>query len=127
MRQGLTPDLILESAQKLVATRRGGLWRRRLSPQALVLEKAEPWDRWMIAVQAGDRETYARLLDCLVPALERSVESAKPPMTGSTDSLVRDIVRDIHRSRHTYRPEQPFQRWVGAIVSRHLRRPRCRE
>ncbi len=126
MRQRLTPDLILEPAHKLAATRGGWLRRRRRIPQALVLEKAEPWDRWMIAVQAGDRETYARLLDCLVPALERSVESAKP-MTGSTDLLVRAIVRDIHRSRHTYRPEQPFQRWVGAIVSRHLRRPQCHE
>ncbi len=99
--------------------------RQRLKPD-LVLGSAEPWDRWMIAVQAGDRETYARLLDCLVPALERSVEAANP-MSGSTDLLVRAIVRDIHRSRHTYHPEQPFQRWAGAIVSRHLRRPQWHE
>lgn len=126
MRQRLTPNLTLESARKLVAARRGWLRRRKLVLQSLLLEKAEPWDRWMVAVQAGDRETYARLLDRLVPALERSVESANP-MTGSTDLLVQAIVRDVHRSRHTYRPEQPFQRWVGAIVSRHLRRPQCRE
>ena len=80
----------------------------------------------MIAIQAGDRETYARLLNRLLPALERSVEAANPK-SGSTVFLIRAIARDIHRSRHTYHPEQPFHGWVGAIVSRHLRRAQCRE
>ena len=122
----MTPNRVLEPAHKPVSSRYGWLRRRRLISETLLLEKAKPWDRWMIAVQAGDRETYARMLGCLVPVIERGVESAIP-MTGSTDLLVRAILCDIHCSRHTYHPEQPFHRWVGAIVSRHLRRPQYRE
>ena len=122
----MTPNRALEPAHKPVSSRHGWLRCRRLISETLLPEKAEPWDRWMIAVQAGDRETYARMLGCLVPAIERGVKSAIQ-MTGSTDLLVRAILCDIHRSRHTYHPGQPFQRWVGAIVSRHLRRPQYRE
>jgi RNA polymerase sigma-70 factor (ECF subfamily) len=74
----------------------------------------------MVAAQAGDRESYERLLRGLVPGLRKCVESAVP--STATDALVEAILLEVHRSRHTYRPERPFDEWIASVAARRLGR-----
>lgn len=85
----------------------------------LTLDTSIPWMSWMVAAQAGDGSSYERLLRSLIPGLESWVESAG--QTGEVrDSVVKGILKDIHRVRHTYRPERPFADWVETIASWRL-------
>jgi RNA polymerase sigma-70 factor (ECF subfamily) len=79
-----------------------------------------PWRTWIVAAQAGNRESYERLLRGLVPGLQKFVESAAPGR--ATDRLVEAILLEVHRSRHTYRPERPFDEWIASVAARLLGR-----
>ena len=85
------------------------------------LDATLPWGSWMAAAQDGDREIYEQLLRSLIPGLRRCVASTGQK-SGAGDPVIRAILQDIHRGRHTYRPERRFEEWVGGIASRHLRR-----
>jgi len=73
------------------------------------------WRDGMIRAQAGDKQAYARLLQSLVPELERFVRARLRDPTASED-VVQNILLGLHRARHTYRPERAFEPWIFAIA-----------
>lgn len=108
---------------------------------ALYTERAEDaaagddaqWSQWMRQAQAGDRATYQRLLQSIVPYLSAIARRHFGPYDGIEDA-VQDVLLIVHRVRHTYEPERPFKPWLATIASRHCidmaqraRRRRTRE
>jgi RNA polymerase sigma-70 factor (ECF subfamily) len=82
---------------------------------------------WMAAAQRGDHDAYRDLLDAVQPMilgyLRRRIESEV-----AAEDVTQDVLLTMHRVRHTYDPERPFEPWLFAIArSRlidHLRRRR---
>jgi RNA polymerase sigma-70 factor (ECF subfamily) len=82
---------------------------------------------WMAAAQRGDHERYRDLLEAVQPMvftyLRRRIESET-----SAEDVTQDVLLTMHRARHTYDPQRPFEPWLYAIArSRlvdHLRRRR---
>jgi RNA polymerase sigma-70 factor (ECF subfamily) len=82
---------------------------------------------WMAAAQRGDHEAYRDLLEAVQPMilgyLRKRIESE-----AAAEDVTQDVLLTMHRVRHTYDPERPFEPWLFAIArSRlidHLRRRR---
>lgn len=76
------------------------------------------WAHWMRLAQAGDRATYQRLLQAIVPYIaaiaHRHLEAAD-----LVDDAVQDVLLIVHRVRHTFEPERPFKPWLATIARRH--------
>ena len=72
----------------------------------------------MSAYQSGSIEAFERLYGAVAPAMLGYLSSLVRDR-----SLARDLLQDsflqIHRSRHTYRPDLPVRPWVFAIA-RHV-------
>ncbi|MGE5476812.1 MAG: sigma-70 family RNA polymerase sigma factor [Bacteroidales bacterium] len=79
------------------------------------------WQTLMAAAQAGDKDSYARLLREIVPMLRR-VSRRKWPMAANADveDLVQDVLLSLHSVRHTYDPTRPFVPWLLAILHHRL-------
>jgi len=81
----------------------------------------------MAAAQRGDHEAYRDLLEAVQPMilgyLRKRIESE-----AAAEDVSQDVLLTMHRVRHTYDPERPFEPWLFAIArSRlidHLRRRR---
>ncbi len=70
---------------------------------------------WMAAAQAGDTEAYERLLRALLPPLRAFVDMLlRDP--DRTEDVVQQTLLQLHRARHTYRPERPFGPWLRTIA-----------
>lgn len=76
------------------------------------------WSQWMRQAQAGDRETYQRLLRSVVPYLSAIARRCLRDADGVEDA-VQDILMIVHGVRHTYEPERPFKPWLATIARRH--------
>lgn len=76
------------------------------------------WSQWMRQAQAGDRETYQRLLRSIVPYLSAIARRHLRDADGVEDA-VQDILMIVHGVRHTYEPERPFKPWLATIARRH--------
>jgi RNA polymerase sigma-70 factor (ECF subfamily) len=82
---------------------------------------------WMAAAQRGDHDAYRDLLEAVQPMifgyLRKRIESE-----AAAEDVTQDVLLTMHRVRHTYDPERPFEPWLFAIArSRlidHLRRRR---
>src|SRR5215467_15937843 len=71
----------------------------------------------MRATQAGDRESYARLLHALIPLLRRAVRRQRALLKPQdAEDLVQDILLSLHQARRSYDPTRPFLPWLMAIV-----------
>jgi len=70
---------------------------------------------WMAAAQAGDAEAYERLLGALLPPLRAFVGMLLRDVD-RTEDVVQQVLLQLHRARHTYRPEQPFGPWLRTIA-----------
>jgi len=69
----------------------------------------------MAAAQAGDGAAYAELLRELVPLLRAFVNRMLRDPDAAEDVLQQALLQ-LHRGRHSYRPERPFGAWVHAIA-----------
>jgi RNA polymerase sigma-70 factor (ECF subfamily) len=69
----------------------------------------------MAAAQNGDAAAYTALLTAILPLLRGFVRSR-----GVAGSEVEDVVQEIliliHRARHTWRADRPFDPWMWAIA-----------
>lgn len=74
----------------------------------------ENWGPLMAAAQAGDRASYARLLEEILPHV-RMVAGLYQKCPTATEYMVRDVLSTLHRLRHTYDPMRPFAGWLSAI------------
>ncbi len=73
------------------------------------------WSAWMIAAQAGDRDSYARLLDELGDAITGYLR-ARFGALDFVEDCVQECLIAIHAARHTYDPRRAFRPWLFAIV-----------
>lgn len=67
----------------------------------------------MLAAQAGDRQTYARLLRECQTWLSRYFARRIPP--SQIDDLVQETLISVHRKRASYDGERAFLPWLAAI------------
>ncbi len=74
---------------------------------------------WMVRYQSGDSEAVDKLVRSLSPLLWRYFTSPHASRS-DTEDMLQDCWVQIHRSRHTYRPEEPLLPWIFAIA-RHTR------
>jgi RNA polymerase sigma-70 factor, ECF subfamily len=74
--------------------------------------------RLMTAYQAGRMEAFEELYSRLSPALLGYLATLTRDRTRAED-LVQETFLQLHRSRHTYRPELPLRPWVFTIA-RHV-------
>ncbi len=83
--------------------------------------------RQMAAAQSGDEEAYRQLLETVTPMLIRYTQRYLSSPDAAED-VVQEILLSLHRVRHTYDPERPFEPWLYSIarsrVVDHLRRQR---
>jgi RNA polymerase sigma-70 factor (ECF subfamily) len=71
--------------------------------------------RWMVAAQVGDAAAYESLLVSLLPVLRAFVR--RRGIDGSeVEDVVQEVLLLIHRARHTWRPDRPFDPWMWAVA-----------
>ena len=73
------------------------------------------WSAWMAAAQGGDARSYEALLGEVRPVLQAYVRTRI-----SSEAIAEDVVQTVlllvHRARHSYRAERPFEPWLFAIA-----------
>ena len=77
--------------------------------------RADERARWMVAAQEGDAGAYESLLISLVPIL-RAFVSRRGVSGNEVEDVVQEVLLLIHRARHTWRPDRPFDPWMWAIA-----------
>ncbi len=76
---------------------------------------AAHWPELMQRAQGGDAAAYRRLLSEMTPAIKRFLKTRY--FSGDhIEDICQEVLLAIHASRHTYRPEQPFQNWMYGIA-----------
>ncbi len=75
------------------------------------------WSAMMVAVQAGDRTAYERLLRDCTPLIRRVVRH-RGVGADRVDDVIQDVLVTIHRARPTYDPARSFSAWVCVIAQR---------
>ena len=73
------------------------------------------WAQYMADAQNGDAKAYKRLLSEITPAI-RTFLNSRIFNKNSIDDMLQDVLMAIHTSRHTFRPDQPFERWMYGIA-----------
>jgi len=82
-------------------------------------ERARRWREWMAAAQAGDSLSYEKLLVEILPVVRGFIlRRLRDPIV--TEDVVQNVFVSIHRFRHTYRAERPFEPWMFAIARNAL-------
>ena len=74
--------------------------------------------RLMAGYQGGSLDSFERIYAALAPSLRAYLTTLTRSRT-QADDLVQDTFLQMHRSRHTYRPDLPVRPWVFAIA-RHV-------
>jgi RNA polymerase sigma factor (sigma-70 family) len=71
----------------------------------------------MAAAQDGDRRAYERLLREIVPFI-RGIVARQHGTSERIDEVLQEVLLTVHRVRHTYDPQRPFEYWLAAITRR---------
>ena len=69
----------------------------------------------MAAAQRGDGAAYASLLQSILPLL-RAFVRRRGVDDGEVEDVVQEVLLSIHRARHTWRADRPFDPWMWAIA-----------
>lgn len=69
----------------------------------------------MAAAQNGDAAAYESLLGSLLPVL-RAFVRRRGVGASEVEDVVQEILLLIHRARHTWRADRPFDPWMWAIA-----------
>jgi RNA polymerase sigma-70 factor (ECF subfamily) len=69
----------------------------------------------MAAAQNGDAGAYASLLTSLLPVL-RGFVRRRGVDASAVEDVVQEVLLLIHRARHTWRADRPFDPWLWAIA-----------
>ncbi len=77
------------------------------------------WGTWMAAAQRGESDCYRRLLEALLPEIRKFAVRRLRDLAAAED-VVQNVLLSLHRARHTYRPERPFEPWLWAIARNAL-------
>lgn len=73
----------------------------------------------MAAAQAGDGRSYEALLREVRPVLQAYVHK-RLTNTAEVEDVVQTVLLLLHRARHTYRAERPFEPWLFAVAKNAL-------
>ncbi|HME71786.1 MAG TPA: sigma factor [Myxococcota bacterium] len=73
------------------------------------------WSEWMGAAQGGDGRAYEALLREILPHVRDFIRTYIPH-EASAEDVAQTVLLAVHRARHSYRREQPFEPWLYAIV-----------
>lgn len=73
------------------------------------------WSVWMQAAQQGDKAAYHKLLVAITPFLRRFVQG-RIFNRDAIEDIVQEILLAIHKSRHTYNADEPFERWMYGVA-----------
>jgi DNA-directed RNA polymerase specialized sigma24 family protein len=73
------------------------------------------WSEWMGAAQSGDGRAYETLLREILPHVRDFIRISIPD-EASAEDVAKTVLLSVHRARHSYRREQPFEPWLFAIV-----------
>jgi hypothetical protein len=93
------------------------LSRQQPHPLSTCLE----WSALMVSAQNGDRAAYRRLLTeiaDLVRCWSRRYGIHGP----ACEELECNVLRTLHRLRHTYQPSRPFMPWLLAVLRYEARK-----
>lgn len=82
--------------------------------------RSERWSAWMAAAQEGDGRRYEALLHEVRPVVQAYVRK-RLPGDAAVEDVVQTVLLLIHRARHSYRAERPFEPWLFAIAKNALR------
>jgi RNA polymerase sigma factor (sigma-70 family) len=75
----------------------------------------------MRAAQAGDKVSYARLLEALSPILRRFIRRRRPFLQPTDiEDLLQDILLSLHSVRASYDPERPFTAWLFGLTKNRI-------
>lgn len=77
------------------------------------------WGEWMASAQRGDATAYQRLLQSLLPEIRRFA-LLRLRDASIADDVAQNVLLSLHRARHTYRAERPFEPWLWAIARNAL-------
>jgi RNA polymerase sigma-70 factor (ECF subfamily) len=77
------------------------------------------WSIYMARAQAGDRDSYNRLLTEITPYL-RAMARRHHRSPQDVEDTVQDILLTIHSVRQIYDPARPFTPWLVAIGRRRI-------
>ncbi len=69
-----------------------------------------------LAALAGDTVAYQQFLTALGAHLRAFFRRRMAHLPDDVEDMVQESLLAIHRSRHTYRPEQPLTAWVHTIA-----------
>jgi RNA polymerase sigma factor (sigma-70 family) len=69
----------------------------------------------MAAAQRGDQAAYASLLTSILGPL-RAFVRRRGVDDGEVEDVVQEVLLSIHRARHTWRADRPFDPWMWAIA-----------
>ncbi len=91
------------------------------------MKGTDQWSALMAAAQRGDEEAYRVLLESIQPVIFRYARRRL-----SSDAAAEDVCQEtlltMHRVRHTYEPQRPFEPWMYSIAKSrlidHLRKQR---
>jgi len=74
------------------------------------------WATLMMAAQDGDGEAFGALLRAVTPMI-RSLAQHYCEAHEDAERVVQHALLSVHSLRATYRPSQPFLRWLAAIAA----------
>ncbi len=80
------------------------------------LDQDVEWAELAKKAQAGDAQSYRKLLTEIVPVIKRTVIRSLPS-ADLADDVVQEVLISVHKALHTYDPARPFAPWLMAIVS----------
>jgi RNA polymerase sigma-70 factor (ECF subfamily) len=73
----------------------------------------------MAAAQQGDENAYRSLLEAVQPIVfgyvRKRINSAE-----AAEDIAQEVLLTLHRVRHTYSPDRPFEPWLFAIARSRL-------
>ena len=73
------------------------------------------WSALMASAQHGDRAAYRRLLTEIADLVR--CWRRRSGMDGrACEALVCNVLRTLHRVRHTYQPSRPFMPWLLSVL-----------
>lgn len=81
-------------------------------------EKSETHPDWSVLMrqaQQGDKTAYHKLLVAITPFLRRFVQG-RIFNHDAIEDIVQEILLAIHKSRHTYNADDPFERWMYGVA-----------
>jgi RNA polymerase sigma-70 factor (ECF subfamily) len=89
--------------------------RRRKDQQPVATAPEQERADRMAAAQRGDAVAYAALLTSLLPPL-RAFVHRRGVVASEVEDVVQEILISIHRARHSWEPDRPFDPWLWAIA-----------